>query len=114
MKKHNFEEIRSEVVGKGCKGVSIRWLITKEMGAQRFAMRMFEVEPEGHTPLHSHEWEHEVFVLDGEGVVMGENGEEKLRHGDVVFMPANETHQFKNVGDGPLKFLCLIPYLDEK
>ncbi len=114
MKKHNFEEINSEVVGKGCKGVSIRWLITKEMGAERFAMRMFQVEPEGHTPLHSHEWEHEVFVLEGEGMVLGASGEEKIKHGDVIFMPAAERHQFKNTGEGTLRFLCLIPYLDEK
>jgi quercetin dioxygenase-like cupin family protein len=114
MKKHSFEDISSEVVGKGCKGVNIRWLITKEMGAERFAMRMFEVEPEGHTPLHSHEWEHEVFVLEGEGMVLGVSGEEKIKHGDVIFMPAEERHQFKNTGDGTLRFLCLIPYLEKK
>jgi hypothetical protein len=45
MKKHNFEDIESKVVGEGCKGVNIRWLITKDMGAERFAMRMFELEP---------------------------------------------------------------------
>ncbi|UCE37375.1 MAG: cupin domain-containing protein [Thermoplasmata archaeon] len=114
MKKHNFEEIKSEVVGKGCKGVNIRWLVTKDMGAENFAMRMFEVEPEGHTPLHSHEWEHEVFVLKGEGLVLAATGEEKIKHGDVIFMPAHEKHQFKNTGEDNLKFLCLIPYLDEK
>lgn len=112
MKKHNFEEIDSEVVGEGCKGVNIRWLITKDMGAERFAMRMFELEPEGHTPLHSHKWEHEVFVLEGEGVVLGASGETTIKHGDVVFMPPEERHQFKNTGEGNLRFLCLIPYLE--
>ncbi|UCE73437.1 MAG: cupin domain-containing protein [Methanomassiliicoccales archaeon] len=109
MKKMNYDEVMAKEVGKGCKGVTIRWLITKEMGAENFAMRMFEVEPEGHTPLHSHEWEHEVFVLEGEGLVMAQNGEEMLKPGDVIFMPSMEKHQFKNTGPGNLKFLCLIP-----
>lgn len=113
MKKHNFHEINSEEVGKGCKDVSIRWLITKDMGAEHFAMRMFEVAPEGYTPLHSHEWEHEVFVLEGQGVVLGASGEQKIKYGDVIFMPAEERHQFKNTGDGILRFLCLIPYLQD-
>ncbi len=114
MKKLNYSDVEAKEVGKGCKGVTIRWLVTKEMGAPHFAMRMFEVEPEGHTPLHSHEWEHEVFVLEGEGMVLGASGEEKIKHGDVIFMPAAERHQFKNTGEGTLRFLCLIPYLDEK
>jgi quercetin dioxygenase-like cupin family protein len=109
MKKFAFEEIESEELGKGCKGVSIRWLITKELGAPNFAMRLFEVEPEGHTPLHTHEWEHEVFILGGEGIVVGKEGEEKIKHGDVIFMPSNEEHQFRNVGNEKLKFLCMVP-----
>ena len=112
MKKSYYEDVSSEKVEmEGCKDVSVRWLITKEMGAEHFAMRMFEVEPGGNTPLHSHEFEHEVFVLEGEGVVVGEQGEERLRPGDVVFMPPNETHQFRNTGDKNLRFLCLVPYL---
>jgi quercetin dioxygenase-like cupin family protein len=113
MKKLHYQEVDAEEVGKGCKGVNIRWLITKDIGAKHFAMRMFEVEPQGHTPLHSHEWEHEVFVLEGEGLILSASGEEKLRSGDVIFMPPHEEHQFKNTGEDTLRFLCLIPYLDE-
>jgi len=113
MKKIYYEEVNAEEVGKGCKGVNIRWLITKDIGAEHFAMRMFEVAPEGHTPLHSHEWEHEVFVLEGEGLVLAQSGEEKIKKGDVIFMPSNERHQFKNTGGENLRFLCLIPYLDQ-
>ena len=47
----------------------VRWLITKEMGAPNFVMRLFEMEPNGYSPLHAHAWEHEVFVLEGEGIV---------------------------------------------
>ena len=32
-------------------------------------MRQFELAPGGHTPRHTHAHEHEVFVLEGAGVV---------------------------------------------
>jgi quercetin dioxygenase-like cupin family protein len=112
MKKINIEDIVGEEVGKGCKGVRIRWLITKEDGAERFAMRMFDVEPGGHTPLHTHEWEHEVFIYEGKGIVVGEKGEEELKKGDAILMPPHEKHQFRNTGEDLLRFICLIPYLD--
>ena len=80
------------------------------MGAKNFAMRMFELEPGGYTPLHHHPWEHEVFVLEGEGVVFDGEAEHKFGEWDVIFIPPNETHQFRNTGDRLLRILCLIPY----
>jgi len=112
MKKVNYNDIEAEDVGKGCKGVTIRWLVTKEMGAPHFAMRMFEVAPDGHTPLHTHEWEHEVFIVEGGGIVVSESGEQEINTGDVIFMPGNEEHQFRNTKDKTMKFLCLIPHVD--
>ena len=60
---------KSPVEIEGAKDVGIRWLISKEDGAENFAMRMFELEPGGHTPLHTHPQEHEVFVLEGQGTL---------------------------------------------
>jgi quercetin dioxygenase-like cupin family protein len=72
-------------------------------------MRHFEVAPGGHTPRHFHDYEHEVFVLEGSGVVVEGDREHRLQAGDVVFVKPNEVHQFLNPGPAPLKFLCLIP-----
>lgn len=91
----------------------VRWLITKEMGAKNFAMRLFEMEPSGYSHLHTHPWEHEVFILEGEGEVFdGKNGHH-FASGGVVFIPPSELHQFRNKGTAILKFLCLIPYKKE-
>ena len=54
----------------GAQGCSIRWLVGEAEGAPNFAMRQFEVAVGGHTPKHSHPYEHEVFVLEGRGVVL--------------------------------------------
>jgi len=104
-----YQDIKAKDVEEGALKVRVRWLITKEMGAENFAMRLFEVEPGGYSPFHSHPWEHEVFILEGKGIVIGEVKESKFRTGDVIFIPANEKHQFKNNGEKTAKFLCLIP-----
>ena len=72
-------------------------------------MRVFEVAPGGHTPLHSHPYEHEIFVLDGRGSVWRDGQTVPLQAGHVLFIPADEQHQFQNTAEQPLKFICLIP-----
>ncbi|MEE9440377.1 MAG: cupin domain-containing protein [Candidatus Thermoplasmatota archaeon] len=95
---------------QGIKDVMVRWLISKKDGADNFAMRLFEIQPEGHTPLHQHDWEHEIFVLEGNGVTKNKTGEESFRQGDVLFVPPMEWHQFVNTGKEILKIICLIPF----
>lgn len=110
MKLQHYTDVPAQDVEKGAVGVRIRWLIDETSGAPNFAMRHFEIAPGGHTPFHSHEWEHEVFGLSGEGVVVGEGGEKLFRAGDYVFMPPNEKHQWRNTGSEPLTMLCMVPH----
>ena len=106
-----YDTVQAEDVNtEGASKVKVRWLITKEMGAKNFAMRIFEVEPDGYSPLHVHQWEHEVFILEGEGQLFDGEKTAPFKVGDVVFVPPNERHQFKNNGTELLKFICLIPY----
>jgi quercetin dioxygenase-like cupin family protein len=109
-----YKDVETKDPGEGTNKVTIRWLLTKEMGAKRFAMRLFEMKPGGHSPLHAHTWEHELFILEGEGTGISGSEEKKLKPGDAVFVPPNEKHQFRNKGKKTLRFLCLIPYLEER
>jgi len=95
---------------QGASNCRMRCLIGPDDAAPSFSMRQFEIAPGGHTPKHSHAHEHEAFILEGAGVVLEENREHKLRPGVAVYVPPNQTHQFRNTGPGPLKFLCLIPH----
>ena len=101
--------LKSPVETEGAKDVAIRWLISKEDGAENFAMRMFEVQPGGHTPLHTHPQEHEVFVLEGQGTFVYEGKENPFESQFVIFVPPNKEHQFKNTGSSVLRMLCIIP-----
>jgi quercetin dioxygenase-like cupin family protein len=109
MKVIDYKEVPARPVEiEGVTGVKIRWLISQKE-APNFAMRMFELEPASNTPLHTHDFEHEVFILEGTGELVFEKELKPFKPGYVVYVPAGKLHRFKNTGDGILKFLCLIP-----
>jgi len=66
-------------------GKSVRWLLSTEIGVPNFEMRYFEVTEESKPSEDKHPWEHEVFVVRGEGIVKA-GGEEE-----------------------PFGFICVIP-----
>jgi len=110
MKHRHYSDIPlQEVVMEGAEGVKRRLLVSQEDGAPNFAMRMFEVEPGGFTPYHSHSWEHENFIVEGEGALATENGEIPFQPGDILYVEPYMKHNYKNTGDKVLKFLCMVP-----
>ncbi|PIE64587.1 MAG: cupin [Desulfobacterales bacterium] len=95
--------------GDVVRGVTGRIIIGKDDGADNFCMRVFTIEPEGFTPCHVHEWEHEIFFHQGNGQVL-QGGEWKdVSAGSVVFVPGNEEHQIRNNAESELTFVCLVP-----
>ena len=93
-------------------GVDMRVVIGAKENAPNFVMRVFDVKPGSSTPYHSHNWEHEVYVLSGHGTVRGESSETPLETGSVVYVAPEEQHCFSNTGDEPLRFVCVIPRTD--
>lgn len=111
MKHVHYTDVELETPNEqGIKDVKLRWLISDKDNAKNFAMRLFEIKPSGFTPLHQHDWEHEVFILEGQGVTRDKIKEVSFKEGDVLFVPPMEWHQFENTSDKTIKFLCLIPY----
>ena len=105
----NIDEIpASPVQMDGVKGITMSMMVGRSDGAPHFALRSFIVEPEGHSPRHSHDYEHEVYIISGTGEVLLEGEYRPLKQGDVVYVPADEEHQFRAGKDG-MRFLCLVP-----
>lgn len=102
-----------QVVMEGAKDCTVQWLVGQDDGAPNFAMRRFEVAPGGHTPKHSHPYEHEIFVLEGRGEVVEGDQPRVIAAGDVLYVAPDEVHQFRNAGETPLKFLCMVPHIPE-
>ena len=86
-------------------GAELREVITEEDGAPNFSMRVVEVEPGKNTSFHSHPWEHEVFIISGQAVVKGEQGETRVTKDNAVYIAPNEQHCFVNTGKEPLRFV---------
>lgn len=112
----NFKEREETPVDfAGSENVFVRWLVGRRTGAKTYAMRHFEIKPGGIIPLHTHEEEHQIFVLQGEAKVLG--GGEKLvaKKDDVVFVPSNLPHGYDNTeGTELFRFICVIPLLKKE
>jgi quercetin dioxygenase-like cupin family protein len=101
-----YKEVEAKEV-EGSSKLKIRWLNTE--GSKNFAVRYIEIETGGYSPYHSHPWEHEIFVLEGNGTAIGNKEVKPISVGDLISIPAEETHQIKNTGKSRLKILCMIP-----
>lgn len=96
---------------EGVKGASMSVMVGRNDHAPHFALRSFSVEPGGHTPEHAHDYEHEVYVVSGDGTILLDGQRRPITAGDVIYVPANDLHQFR-VDDHaaePLRFLCIVP-----
>ena len=110
MYKTNISNVEEEVVEiEGVEKTTVQWLINEKTGAENFAMRRFTMKSKGVIPLHTHDWEHEVYVLKGQGTVLFEDKEEPVGVNDVIFVPTSKLHGFRNDSEDDFVFLCLIP-----
>ena len=95
---------------EGAKDVRVRVILGPDDGVPTFAMRVFELAPSGHTPFHTHSFEHEVIVMNGDIAVVTEAGDKPLDKGDVLLIMPGDKHQFKNLSNTQdARFMCLVP-----
>ena len=109
MKHYHYTKIENETVPEPANKVKIRWLINEKQNAPNFSMRRFEIAPGGNTPYHTHDWEHEVYVLSGNALIKTKDGVLALKQGDVILVESNEEHNFINNSEEDFVFLCMIP-----
>ena len=94
---------------EGAKDIQMRMMVGRADGAPTFAMRHFTVAPGGHSPQHSHDYEHEVYIVGGSARLENDGVFTDLKGGDVVLIKPNVLHQFVNRSDEPFQFLCFVP-----
>jgi len=113
MQKKRYKDVSPILSEKeGFKGMLQRFIWSKDDGCGRFAMRIMEFEPYGHTSYHAHLEEYDFFFLEGEPAIVNAEGNEiRLKVGDTVYVPSDEPHQIKNLGSTIMKMLCMIPIL---
>ena len=110
MKITNLKECEISTVNlEGAKGATRQVPIGKTDGAPNFSIRVFTLAAGGNTPHHVHESEHLNYILEGSGVVMDGDTPRSVSKGDFVLVTPNEKHQYRNTGDTPLVFMCMVP-----
>ena len=103
----SVEKVRDyEVNLEGACEVRVKYLLHKGVGAKKLQLRLFTVDVGGYTPLEKHAHEHEVFMLKGKALVRGGEQEVEVKAGNVIFISSFEEHQFKNIGNEQVEFLC--------
>lgn len=100
---------RAPVEMDGVRGAFKQVLIGRSDGTPTMSLRVFTLEPGGFTPHHAHPFEHINYVLEGRGEILSDAGPRPLAAGDFVLVLPDERHQFRNVGNAPFAFVCLVP-----
>ena len=112
MKISSLDRIKSVYPNmEGAEGIRKQVPISKNDGSPSFCFRVFTFEPAGHTPFHKHANEHLTYVIEGNGAIVAESGEElDIGKGDFALILPNEKHQFKNKSTiEPMVMICAVP-----
>ncbi len=109
-------DVGGSTIRGGTRGFRIQWLITKENGSSKYAVRRFTVEPGGRMPLHKHKYTEAVVILRG-ALRVRINEEERVLGGPGDFFftggPGGEPHSIENAGRDEAEFICTISYEDD-
>lgn len=84
-------------------------LIGHADGAHNFEVRYFTIPPRGFSSMDRHAHDHGVMIVHGRSRVQLGDKFEEVGPGDVIYIPCYEPHQFENLTDEPMTFLCIIP-----
>jgi quercetin dioxygenase-like cupin family protein len=94
IKVKNYKDVEGDRLGEG---TSMRWVVSHEDGAENFYMRIVEAQPGSDgPPFHHHDYEHEMYILEGEGILVGDEGEIPVKPGDCIYIPPNSNHTIRH------------------
>lgn len=87
-------EIPAVARGGGVKSIP---LLTKRTGSTSFINGVTIFPAGGSVPLHKHNCEESVLVLEGNAIAEIAGEEFAVRTGDVTFIPEGVHHRFRNI-----------------
>lgn len=94
------------VVDRG-NGIQTIPLVTKEIGAKHMTTGLTRFPVGAKVPLHSHNCDEQVTILEGEAEVEIDGQRHSVRAFDTTLVPADKPHRFVNVGARRLTILWI-------
>jgi quercetin dioxygenase-like cupin family protein len=101
------KEALQETTEYCCVNTTVKELKTQEADESNINIKLFEMQPGGYSPLHSHPPQHQLIITDGEGSIFDGEKTVGIKTGDIAYVAPNEPHQLRATGDKPLKFIGL-------
>ena len=96
---------------EGVSGITKQLVLGSADGVPNYSIRVFTLEPGGHSPHHHHDVEHLNFVISGQGALMdGKGNSNTLNTGDFAFVAPQDIHQYRNTSKTEnFVFICAVP-----
>ena len=80
-----------------------------------YNMRLFRIDVGGRIPLHKHnKIFHLQYILKGKMKVTIGQEEHVVEAGDVIYIPSRVVHEYINIGDEPVEFICVTPLWEDE
>jgi quercetin dioxygenase-like cupin family protein len=87
-------------------------LISLEDNPTTCTMTYSVIEPGKTSTHHIHPWEHEVYIIEGSGVLTCDGKEYPVREGDGMFIPGNVDHYtLNNQSSGVIRRIEVNPLI---
>ena len=86
-------------------GVRTVPLVTARLGAEQFLNGITEFDPGTSLPMHSHNCEESVVVIEGRAAFEDDHGVVDMEPFDTTWVPAGSVHRFLNRGPGRMRIL---------
>ncbi|WP_395678356.1 cupin domain-containing protein [Inquilinus sp.] len=87
-------------------------LVTSGIGSTSLLNGITEFAPGGAIPLHTHNCEESVMVLEGEALVEIAGVPHRMGVHDTTWVPADVPHRFVNAGPGRLRIFWTYASVD--
>lgn len=86
-------------------GISVKMMVDSDLGADLSTMFMVQYEQGGFAGAHDHPLEEAYLILEGEVEAGFDGMSYRLGPGDVAWAGVGCVHEFRNVGDGVVRWL---------
>lgn len=87
------------------RGVVTQPLVLAERGSTSLTMGISTFQPGAVIPLHTHNVEEAITILEGEAVAIIQDQEHLVRPFDTTFVPPGVPHHFRNESGATMRFL---------
>ncbi len=88
-------------------GVQTTLLVSREVCGSRITTGLTKFPPGKKVPLHSHNCDEQVTLIEGEATVEMNGTQTPIKVLDTTYISAGKPHRFINTGSGPMTILWI-------